>query len=97
MNDSQTVKKTVMLAGRVPPELKKRLAIACAHRDMKVQDALQLIVSEWLDREEPRIFGGASYKGAVSGATAMHDLKPGESSEVKRDRPKSSRRGRDAR
>lgn len=98
MNDSQTVKKTVMLACRVSPDLKKRLAIACAHRDWKVQKALRLILTEWLDREEKLDAGGATFKGpGASHISMLHEPAPGESVEVKRDRRKASKHARDAR
>jgi hypothetical protein len=74
MNDSQTVKKTVMLAGRVPPEFKKRFAIACAHRGWKVQVALLKILEDWLANEEAEISSRANYKGSGAGrASAFHD------------------------
>lgn len=52
MNDSQTAKKTVMLTGRVPPELKKRFRSAAKKRGWNVQTALERVVTQWVMSEE---------------------------------------------
>jgi hypothetical protein len=60
LSDSQTVKKTVMLAGRVPAELKKRYDAARKRHGWNSQTALERVVSQWLEMEEKKGPGAAS-------------------------------------
>lgn len=97
MSDSQTVKKTVMLAGRISPELKKRFAVACARRGWKTQLALERIITEWVAADERDASGAGYVAGSYGRASMLHEPAPGESVEVKRDRRKASKPVRGAR
>lgn len=54
MSGSPTVKTTVMLAGRVSPELKKRYDAARKRLGWNSQTALERVLVQWLEMEEKR-------------------------------------------
>lgn len=96
MSDSQTVKKTVMLAGRVPAELKKRYDAARKRHGWNSQTALERVISQWLEMEENKgpgaaassDFGRGPYDGPETFTVGLAPRKPTSKSEPKAKGPK---------